>query len=1440
MLRKIHNLALSLIVPFLFGFVVFGLLGGPEYTGMIVSDGGYISPTSDSSYVSPTSDGGYKSPTADANYVSPTSDNSYKTPTSDSSYVSPTSDGGYKSPISDGSYKSVSSDSNYISPTSDSNYKTAVSDNDYKSAKSDSNYTSAASDGSYNGVTSDQSFNLSGIGAGFSGIVAGPGLEKLTGDKSFKILDEDKNYKRPDSDKDYVSPTIDGSYKIPDSWSPYERPSLEPRLNISTGPGFISVEIGYGYNATTIGEGLLTSIIDSIKVLDNSTLFTVIDQYSQNSSVIVINISNAKDQSKPSKDLVKIDAIKQAVNSSQSGFYLLSIEFFGSGNVFGYVQDKDGKTERDIFSLDNNDLKLVIEAGKTIVLRPAPVVSKNKYDLNSKPTGIFVGYRGDCLGKPEVCVLKDSAGNCVRAETRCTFVMDSDKSIQMLYAPKQPPKEYELEVIVKGGSSSKVISAPENIDCGSGNACLQNFSANKFVSLTAIAGNNEAFSSWSGWCSGINSTCRFNMEKHLQVTANFEKKGIVTAAISWIGSMFSTKKTDDTKIKQSNYRTQAIVSHDAAQDYPSACDDYPTMPGCPGEGTNIAPPPSPTIPEVTFTSFEPRKAYQMTPVFIKGKNLGYVSKVYFNGELVEGFSISPNGEELQTLVPQGAQTGEIALLLTSGAAEYSAQDFIVWTGVCSNKDVTKAFKQLNKLPQGQKDEDDCNIKKYLPSYSKYKELRNAIQKAVGFSKLSPPKISFNPSVALPGQEISIIGPMLDVYADEVKFDGKSIAFKLIDEKEVKLTVPEDAVFGEHEITIVSDIHGTGSAKIKIVPLPAIYSLKPSNVFTSEEITITGENLYEPQEISFYEPNTKKEVLTKNFRKESLQQIKVNAPQEPGSYIITVKAKNSFVRAQKTLSVAAKPSPPQITSIEPEEARFGGNAIVYGSNLNYIQSITLNGQRMSYTPDASGTSVTLTAVLDKPLQWGIHQGVVKIKTVSGEAQAELLSNKKLVTKLVTGKEETCFGGVGKGCYGSEDGKEEWGWGSQKIIAPVGCSNEVNGQRNCWSVPGSIKHDNCCVRYPSGKMCGGPGKDGQPAGENNHDGHCVDEWHAAFWDVFWWHAFVVTFDVTKPTDLTPKPSKRFTLKDDDGNLIPSETAETLRFCAPPGHELREQSDEGFCCSGKAVNKKCTSARGVLTIGDTVTIPRTENGADLSKVPIPLAPGEQPKVEPVPKPQPITSSEFELEIEGAFSGSVKTADGKIINCRNQNKCTAKYPKGTKVTLIATPDMADYENSGWFGDCTNTPKTENCILTMDSYKKVNLGFFKKAQLPPSPSEFELEIEGAFSGSVKTADGKIINCRNQNKCKAKYPKGTKVILIATPDMVDYENSGWFGDCTNTPKTENCVLTMDSNKKVNLGFFKKQEIKPPVITPQPANKTKRWWQKPICIRGRYCVRPVLG
>lgn len=58
----------------------------------------------------------------------------------------------------------------------------------------------------------------------------------------------------------------------------------------------------------------------------------------------------------------------------------------------------------------------------------------------------------------------------------------------------------------------------------------------------------------------------------------------------------------------------------------------------------------------------------------------------------------------------------------------------------------------------------------------------------------------------------------------------------------------------------------------------------------------------------------------------------------------------------------------------------------------------------------------------------------------------------------------------------------------------------------------------------------------------------------------------------------------------------------------------------------------------------------------------------------------------------------------------CSAIYPKGTVVTLTATPDPGSVF-MGWSGDCTGTQKT--CVVVMDRDRAVIAQFDKKLAAP-------------------------------------------------------------------------------------------------------------------------------
>ena len=60
----------------------------------------------------------------------------------------------------------------------------------------------------------------------------------------------------------------------------------------------------------------------------------------------------------------------------------------------------------------------------------------------------------------------------------------------------------------------------------------------------------------------------------------------------------------------------------------------------------------------------------------------------------------------------------------------------------------------------------------------------------------------------------------------------------------------------------------------------------------------------------------------------------------------------------------------------------------------------------------------------------------------------------ITKNALGNPELCFGAVGKACGGFGDLKDDETKATRPGWLAAGCSEEVNGMRRCWVVPGSI--------------------------------------------------------------------------------------------------------------------------------------------------------------------------------------------------------------------------------------------------------------------------------------------------------------------------------------------------------------------------------------------------
>src|SRR6266446_1462783 len=86
-------------------------------------------------------------------------------------------------------------------------------------------------------------------------------------------------------------------------------------------------------------------------------------------------------------------------------------------------------------------------------------------------------------------------------------------------AAAPPPTSYTLTVTLAGTSTGTVTSSPAGISCSP--TCSASFTSGTVVTLTAKAASGAYLASWSGACSGHNSTCKVTMNAAKSVTATF-------------------------------------------------------------------------------------------------------------------------------------------------------------------------------------------------------------------------------------------------------------------------------------------------------------------------------------------------------------------------------------------------------------------------------------------------------------------------------------------------------------------------------------------------------------------------------------------------------------------------------------------------------------------------------------------------------------------------------------------------------------------------------------------------------------------------------------------------------------------------------------------------------------------------------------------------------
>jgi hypothetical protein len=173
-------------------------------------------------------------------------------------------------------------------------------------------------------------------------------------------------------------------------------------------------------------------------------------------------------------------------------------------------------------------------------------------------------------------------------------------------------------------------------------------------------------------------------------------------------------------------------------------------------------------------------------------------------------------------------------------------------------------------------------------------------------------------------------------------------------------------------------------------------------------------------------------------------------------------------------------------------------------------------------------------------------------------------------------------------------------------------------------------------------------------------------------------------------------------------------------------------------------------------------------------------------------VTQVNFTLTVTKAGTGSgTVTSDPPGIDCGNN--CTARFPRGTVVTLTAKPASGSTVSS-WSGcDSTSTDKSQ-CTVTMNRDRSVTVTFSTTAK-------FKLTVTVSGNGSVSSSPAGINNCRGT--CSALFNPNETVTLTASPDS-GWSFSGWSDACSGTGT---CQITMDADKSVKATFTQK-----PVLT----------------------------
>jgi len=178
----------------------------------------------------------------------------------------------------------------------------------------------------------------------------------------------------------------------------------------------------------------------------------------------------------------------------------------------------------------------------------------------------------------------------------------------------------------------------------------------------------------------------------------------------------------------------------------------------------------------------------------------------------------------------------------------------------------------------------------------------------------------------------------------------------------------------------------------------------------------------------------------------------------------------------------------------------------------------------------------------------------------------------------------------------------------------------------------------------------------------------------------------------------------------------------------------------------------------------------------------------------PQNSTSrSEPKPPVTHTITVTANPANGGAVS-RNPNQ--TYYTFGMKTNLMVTP-ATGYEFVGWSGDTTSAQNILTVTMNGDKTLTANFRYIQKTY------KLTTNMSPLYGGNI-----------TRSPDKEAYVAGEEVTVTATP-ATGYSFIGWTGAVSGSSRVNRVKVTMDGDKILTAGFYRKLELEPKP-EPEPA------------------------